>query len=68
MTLPHDPLERARWRRFVIACWLSSRDLRHSCFQAVCLGMPMTRADYLAILRAYVDANDETRFIRRTSQ
>ncbi len=68
MTLPRDPAERARWRRFVIARWLLSRDIRHSCFQAVCLGMPMTRADYLAIVRAYVDANDETRFQRRRSQ
>ena len=59
MALPQDYTMLCRWRVFVIQRWLYERNVGMACLEAICLGMDMRRADFLAIVRDYVDASSE---------
>jgi len=61
MCLPSDEAELRRWSEFVVTRWSQERDPRFACLEACCLGMAMTRADFLKIARAYVDCRNENR-------
>lgn len=68
MALPRDDHELARWVTFVVTRWRLDRKPKDSCFQAICLGMPMTRADYFKIVRSYVNRYDETATLNAKEQ
>jgi hypothetical protein len=59
MPLPQDHAQLCRWRRFVISRWLMDHNIWLACMQAVCLGMNMRRADFLALVREYCDLHSE---------
>jgi hypothetical protein len=59
MPLPQDDVTLCRWRRFVISRWLMDHNIWLACVQAVCLGMNMRRADFLALVREYCDLHSE---------
>ncbi len=59
MPLPTDHTALCRWRVFVIQRWIYERNIWFACVEAVCLGMNMRRADFLAIVRQYVDEQSE---------
>ena len=61
MPLPSDSVQRCRWRDFVVARWKYERDIRFVCLEAILLGMDMRRADFLAIVREYVDSATENK-------
>jgi hypothetical protein len=54
MPLQTDPVALCRWRGFVISRWRLDHNIWMACVQAVCLGMNMRRADFLAIVRDYL--------------
>ncbi len=59
MPIPNDASQSRRWRSFVLSRWLLDHNIWMALVQAVCLGMNMRRADFLAIVREYCDANSE---------
>jgi hypothetical protein len=59
MPLPQDHDTLCRWRVFVIQRWLLDHSVAYSCVQALCLGMPMSRADFLEIVKQYCDSSSE---------
>jgi hypothetical protein len=59
MSLPTDHETLCRWRAFVIQRWTLDHDINHACVQALCLGMPMSRSDFIAIIRDYMDVSSE---------
>jgi hypothetical protein len=56
-----SPDLRARVLIYFISGW-SPRD---ALIHLYCQGVRMTRADYLSVIRAYCDSQDETREIRK---
>ena len=61
MCLPSDEAELRRWAEFAVTRWALEHHVLFICLHAICLGMPMTRADFLKIVRAYVDCRTENR-------
>jgi hypothetical protein len=55
-------------RALVIAYYRRDWSPSHAALHAFCNGVPLTRSEYLAILRTYVRAQDETRDLRRRQQ
>ena len=60
MPLPTDHATLCRWRMFVISRWRLDHNIWMACLQTVCLGMNMRRADFMNIVRVYVDHKDDT--------
>jgi hypothetical protein len=58
MALPTDHETLIKWRMFVISWWRMDINIQFGCFHAMMLGMPMLRADFLRIVRVYVDHKD----------
>jgi hypothetical protein len=52
-------------RALVLAYYARDWSPSHAAIHAFCNGVPLTRSEYLAILRAYVRAQDETRDLGR---
>ncbi len=59
--IPQDQAELARWRAFVISRWRLDHNIWIACVQAICLGMPMRRADFLSLVRDYCDQRSENK-------
>jgi hypothetical protein len=59
MPMPQDHAQLCRWRAFVISRWLLDDNIWIACVQAIYLGMPIRRADFLAIVREYCDQQSE---------
>lgn len=58
MTLPTNPDTLAKWRVFAVKWWRIDINITFGCFHAMMLGMPMRRADFMIIVRCYVDRED----------
>ena len=56
--LPTDHDTLCRWRAFAVKWWCMDINIYFACFHAMMLGMPMRRADFLRIVRVYVDRED----------
>ena len=61
MPLPTDHATLLHWRMFVIKWWCMDINIWFACVHAVMLGMDMRRADYLRIVRVYVDHKDNAK-------
>jgi hypothetical protein len=62
MTLPvGDERELARWAEFAIVRWTLDHNVQLSCIQAMCLGIPMQKEDFMKIVRAYIDNRTENK-------
>ena len=61
MCLPSDEAELRRWAEFAVTRWALEHHILHACLQATCLGMQMTRADFMTIVKAYVDCRTENK-------
>jgi hypothetical protein len=59
MSLPTDHETLCRWRAFIIQRWVLDHDIDHACVQALCLGMPMSRDDFIAVIKDYVTLSSE---------
>jgi hypothetical protein len=58
----------AHKRALVLAYYRRDWSPSHAAIHAFCKDVPLTRSEYLAILRAYVRAQDETRDLGRRKQ
>ena len=61
MCLPSDEAELRRWAEFAVSRWTIERDIGFACVEAVCLSISMTRADFMTIVKAYVDTRTENK-------
>ncbi len=52
---------------FIVQRWVADHSATSIMIQLICLGAPVTRADVLAVIRAYIDHSSENLFLRRTS-
>lgn len=60
LSLPlHNHAELARWVKHIVLRWQLDHDINFAIIQAVCLGMSMTREDYMRVVRAYCDQKSE---------
>ena len=59
MPLPTDHDTLCQWRMFAVKWWLMDINIWFACVHATMLGMPMRRADFLRIIRVYVDHKDD---------
>jgi hypothetical protein len=60
MPLPQDHDTLCRWSMFAVKYWLIDIHPHFSCICAVMLGMNMRRADFMEIVRVYVDHKDNS--------
>ena len=61
MCLPSDEAELRRWAEFAVSRWTIERDVGFACVEAVCLSISMTRADFMTIVKAYIDTRTENK-------
>jgi hypothetical protein len=61
MCFPSDHDELRRWREFAESRWKLEHAPQHACHQAICLGMPMDRSDFMMMVRTYIDVKTENR-------
>jgi hypothetical protein len=59
LSLPQDYDTLCRWRCFVISHWLDERNMLFACIEAFRCGLRITRADYLSIVKDYVEKQSE---------